>query len=74
MGAAILITVGVLGLLNEFYIAPFHNTWPLLLIVIGLFAYMGTSASIEGHIDPQVAAGVMPPPPPPTSQNPEVHP
>jgi hypothetical protein len=74
-GAAILVTLGVLFLLEEFHIARFDETWPVLLIVIGLFLYLSRAGSIEGHIDPPAPAGALPPPPPPPgdSQGPEVH-
>ncbi len=64
MGAAVLITLGVLFLLNEFWVVRFHDSFPVLLIVIGLVLYLGRSASIEGHIQPASTAGVAPPPPP----------
>ena len=74
-GAAILVTLGILFLLAEFHILSIHQTWPVLLIVIGLFTYLSTTGSTEGHIDPPRAAGAMPPPPPPANiQGPEVHP
>jgi hypothetical protein len=71
-GAAILITLGVLFLLEEFSRFRFDETWPVLLIVIGLFMYLGHSGSIEGHIDRQLAAGAAPPPQPGDPQGPEV--
>jgi Domain of unknown function (DUF5668) len=64
MGAAVLITLGVLFLLNEFYIVRFDESFPALLIVIGLILYLGRSASIEGHIQAAGAVGAVPPPPP----------
>ncbi|HEY6307854.1 MAG TPA: hypothetical protein VI488_15485 [Candidatus Angelobacter sp.] len=64
MGAAVLITLGVLFLLAEFWVIPFHQSVPVLLIVIGLMLYLGRSASTEGHIQPPNAAGMLPPPPP----------
>ena|SRR5947209_5738159 len=77
MGASILITLGVLFLLQEFGIAYIHQTWPVILIVIGMFLFASRNASIEGHIHPY-SAGVIssppPPPPPPPQSNPEVKP
>jgi hypothetical protein len=35
-GAVILILIGVLALLNQWNILYWHNSWPLILIVIGL--------------------------------------
>jgi hypothetical protein len=61
MGPAILITLGVLFLLSEMWIVPFDDSWPALLIVIGLFMYLGRSASTEGHIEPSPTGGVAPP-------------
>lgn len=77
MGAAVLITLGVLFLLNESTNLRFNESFPVLFIVIGLVMYLGRSASIEGHIQPPLPAGAVPPPPPPApgdSQGPEVHP
>lgn len=77
MGAAILITLGVLFLLNEFWIFRFDQTFPVLLIVIGVVMYLGRSASTEGHIEPYrpQPPGSMPPPPPVANpQGPEVRP
>jgi hypothetical protein len=61
MGAAILITLGVLFLLNEMGLMLFDDSWPALLIVIGLFMYLGRSASTEGHIEPYSQSGTAPP-------------
>jgi hypothetical protein len=60
-GAAILITLGVLFLLNDMWVIRFDESWPALLIVIGLFMYLGRSASTEGHIEPYNAGGGTPP-------------
>jgi hypothetical protein len=60
MGPAILITVGVLFLLNEVLRIRPDDSWPALLIVIGLFMYLGRSASTEGHIDPYNQSGTAP--------------
>src|SRR5262245_10942253 len=64
MGGAILVTLGVLFLLQEYGIFYFDNSWPLLLIVIGLLSFAARSGSIEGHVQPHWA-GAAPPPPPP---------
>jgi hypothetical protein len=64
MGAAILITLGVLFLLSEFYIVRFDQSFPALLIVIGLVLYLGRSAPTDGHIQPVNPGGAIPPPPP----------
>lgn len=51
-GGAILVTLGVLFLLEEYRIAPFDDTWPVLLIVIGLLSFAARNASTAGHIQP----------------------
>lgn len=79
MGPAILITVGVLWLLDNFGVVQFDATWPAILIVVGIFMYLGRTASIEGHIQPATVPMVavaqpmapatynpVPPPPPAT--------
>jgi hypothetical protein len=60
MGAAILITIGTLFLLEKTAYIPFGESWPALLIVIGLFMYLGHSASTEGHINPHGAGNETP--------------
>ena len=77
MGPAILITLGVLFLLDQMWMIRFHETFPVLLIVIGVLMYLGRSASMEGHVDAPMAGVVPAPPPPPDSgsqsQGPEVN-
>jgi hypothetical protein len=65
MGAAVLITLGVLFLLHELsrHIS-FWDGFPVLLIVIGLVMYLGRTASTEGHIDLHRPTGTVPPSPP----------
>jgi drug/metabolite transporter (DMT)-like permease len=60
MGGAILVTVGVLFLLSENGIVSFDDTWPVLLIVIGLLSFAAHSASTEGHIQPSWIGGHVP--------------
>lgn len=52
MGAAIIVTIGVLFLVQEFWYIDFDRTWPVLLIVIGLLTFAGHNASMEGHVQP----------------------
>jgi hypothetical protein len=73
MGPAILITLGVLFLLDETRIVRFHESFPVLLIVIGLMLYAGRSGSTEGHIEPVAAVTAPPPPPSDQSHGPEVN-
>jgi len=65
LGAAILITLGILFLLNNLTRLDFSESWPALLIVIGVFTYFGRAASAEGHIQPYYTApvGTVPQPP-----------
>jgi Domain of unknown function (DUF5668) len=74
MGPVVIVTVGVLFLLAEMRggFFDFGNTWPVILIVIGLINLVSAMASSEGHVSaaPPVAP-VIPPvqnvPPPPSS-------
>ena len=80
MGAAVLITLGVLFLLDSYGIIRFHDTFPVLLLVIGGVLLIARTGSTEGHIQPgwiqtQTAPPTTPepgitgaPPPPPPSQ------
>ncbi|HKT22983.1 MAG TPA: DUF5668 domain-containing protein [Terriglobales bacterium] len=52
MGPAILITIGVLFLLEQLHVAPFGRTFPILLIVIGLVKIAQRSAPDMGHVQP----------------------
>jgi len=61
-GAAVLTTVGLLGLLDSFG-RGWNHTWPIILIVIGLVKILQGHASSEGHVN----YGVASPPPPPAS-------
>ncbi len=79
MGPAILVTLGVLFLLDNVSGVEFHRTWPAILLVIGVVKLLQSNASSEGHIGPLppvtppgVTPSVPPPPAPPVpSQNPE---
>jgi len=61
-GPAIVITIGLLFLLHQVHGGHFYfgNTWPILLLVIGLLQLASALASREGHVEP-----VPPPAPPP---------
>lgn len=75
MGPAILVTLGVILLLDQFNYVDFWRSAPILLIVIGLVKVLQGNASTEGHVDNYV---VYPPyvvtapqqvaPPSPTNQ------
>ncbi len=64
MGAAVLVTLGVLLLIDQLTYLRFEETFPALLIVIGLMLFAGRSASTEGHVQPPQAMAPVPPPPP----------
>ena len=60
MGPAILITIGVLFLLDRWrgdYYLSFHNTWPVILLVIGAVKLAEATASTEGHLTNPPASG-----------------
>ena len=68
MGPAVLVTLGVLFLMNEFDVAAFHRTWPILLIVIGLVKVLAGNLDSTGHVDLTAPPPGTPPAPP---QNPD---
>jgi hypothetical protein len=65
MGPVIVVTVGVLFLLQEIRggYFDFGNTYPVILIVIGLISLASAMASSEGHVS---HATTVPPAIPPT--------
>jgi hypothetical protein len=54
MGPAVLVTIGLLLLLEQMDVIGFHRTWPLLLVVIGLVKVLQGNASTVGHVDTQL--------------------
>ena len=72
MGPAVVVTVGILFLLDQLrggYLA-FGNTFPVILIVIGVISLASNLAPADGHV-----SGAVPPTPPgttPPPQNPYV--
>lgn len=67
MGPAVLITVGLLSLLESTSRFGWDRTWPLLLVVIGLVKFLQSSASDAGHQSPA-------PPMPPSVMTGEIQP
>lgn len=71
MGPAVIITVGVLFLLQESHIGMrFGQLWPVILVVIGVISLASAMAPMDGHIETVPVAAVPPapgqvPPPPP---------
>jgi len=84
MGAAVLITVGVLALLDIYHIAPFDRTFPILFLVICGVLLVARSGSTEGHVNPPWYNAQIPPQnpqqwtgqgtSPPAQQNPPANP
>ena len=69
MGPAVLLTLGVLFLLDGFLGIDFSRTWPALLIVIGGVKFLQISGSTEGHVGPgEPGARYRDVPPPPVSE------
>jgi hypothetical protein len=75
VGPAVIVTVGVLFLLQQTHSGRFDfgNTYPVILVVIGAILLASALAPMDGHIDPTVPQQVPPPPPgtpgPTTPQN-----
>src|ERR1700675_3566152 len=67
VGPAVVITLGILWLLNEMHVGRFYfgSTWPVILIVIGLLHLARSMASRAGHVNPPPPLGVPPAPPAP---------
>ena len=82
MGPAILVTLGVLFLLDSVSRVEFHRTWPAILLVVGVVKLMQSNASAEGHfgplppgsyrsMPPTVPPSAPPTVPPPPTQTPQ---
>ena len=71
LGPAVIVTVGVLFLLQQMRggYFDFGNTYPVILVVIGAILLASSLAPMDGHINPAVqpqAQSQVPPPPPNT--------
>jgi cell wall-active antibiotic response 4TMS protein YvqF len=66
---AVIVTIGVLLLLDNLRALYFNRTWPIILIVIGSIKVLQSSASTEGHRERSLPAAVAPPANP-TTQDP----
>jgi hypothetical protein len=60
MWPSIMVTVGVLFLMDNLGGPSFERTWPLILLVIGAVKLLQSNASDAGHIGPPPP--VFPPP------------
>jgi hypothetical protein len=67
LGPAVIVTVGVLFLLQQMRggYFDFGNTYPVILVVIGTILLASSLAPMTGHINANVQQQVPPPPPPP---------
>src|ERR1700753_3353694 len=70
VGPAVIVTVGVLFLLQQMRggYFDFSNTYPVILVVIGAILLASSLAPMDGHINPTVQQQVPPPPPAPPAQ------
>lgn len=68
MGAAILITLGVLFLMENYGVVDFDRSFPVLLLVIGCMLLISRTGSTEGHIERGWIQGSVAPAPPSPSQ------
>jgi len=73
MGPAMLVSLGVLFLLDSVGRVSFGRTWPAILLVIGVVKLMQSNASFDGHIGalPPVGSATIPPVPPQSTQPPQ---
>jgi hypothetical protein len=70
MGPAMLVTLGVLFLLDSVSNVEFHRTWPAILLVVGVVKLLQSNASGTGHVGPLppgVSAYTPGAPPPPVT-------
>jgi hypothetical protein len=78
MGPAVIITVGVLFLLEQTRSGfSFGQTWPVILVVIGIISLASAMAPMDGHVTSVPSAPAVPPPvasAPPASPTPENYP
>jgi hypothetical protein len=72
MGPVIMVTIGLLFLLDNFgaHGFDFGRTWPVILLVIGGVKLLQNGGPTDGHISPAppfVPSATIPPPPTPPS-------
>jgi len=72
MAPAMLVTLGVLLLLDSLERVRFGRTWPAILLVVGVVKLVQSNASSTGHIGPAAppALGSSPAPQPPVPSEP----
>jgi hypothetical protein len=71
MGPAVIVTVGVLFLLQQARggYFDFGNTYPVILVVIGAILLASSLAPMDGHVSSAAAPNVAPPPSAPPSSS-----
>ena len=78
MGPAVIITVGILFLLEQTRSGfSFGQTWPVILVVIGIISLASAMAPMDGHISSTTVAPSVPPAAtsvPPSNPAPENYP
>jgi len=75
MGPAMLVTIGLLFLLDNVSRIDFGKTWPAILLVIGVVKLLQSNASYTGHIGPlPPGPGAYPPTYPPAPGAPDAYP
>jgi hypothetical protein len=67
MGPAMVLTTGILFLLDSMDIAEVHRTWPAWILVVGVVKLLQSSASSAGHVGPLPPGPPSAVPPPPSS-------
>jgi hypothetical protein len=72
MGPAMVLTTGILFMLETLHVADLDRTWPAWILVVGIVKLLQSSATSAGHMGPPPppVAGPMPPPPPVPSSDP----
>jgi hypothetical protein len=68
IGPSVLLTIGILFLLQSLDVVDFDRTWPAILLVIGIVKLLQSNASSAGHTGPfPPPPAVMTAPPPPAA-------
>lgn len=74
MAPTVLVTLGILFLLDNLHAMNFNKSFPILLIVIGLVMVLQRTSSTEGHVPLGYVQppGMTPPPPTPSDIPPDI--
>lgn len=67
MWPAIVLTTGILFLLQSLNVAELDRTWPAWILVVGVVKLLQSSASSTGHVGPMSPPSTTPPPPIPAA-------